>query len=70
MLFLFGKFFALSITTTKVPISGPSTVMSLKMPAAWAADLDAMMAAVLGAPSRVSEYSYLGVLKVVCVSLW
>ena len=50
MLFLFGKFFALSITTTKVPISGPSTVMSLKIPAAWAADLDAIIVVVLGTP--------------------
>lgn len=36
IVFLFGKFFALSTITTNVPISGPSTVMSAKMPAVWA----------------------------------
>jgi len=33
MVFRLGRFLARSTTTTRVPISGPSTVMSEKMPA-------------------------------------
>ena len=36
MVRLLGKFLARSMMTTRVPIMGPSTVMSEKMPAAWA----------------------------------
>lgn len=36
MVFRFGRFFARSTIVTSVPISGPSTVMSEKMPAVWA----------------------------------
>lgn len=34
---LLGRFFARSTTATRVPIAGPSRVMSEKMPAAWPA---------------------------------
>lgn len=36
IVFLFGRFLARSTTATSVPISGPSRVMSAKMPAVWA----------------------------------
>lgn len=35
MVFLLGKFLARSIIATSVPIDGPSTDISAKMPAAW-----------------------------------
>lgn len=47
MVRLLGKFLARSMITTSVPITGPSTVMSEKMPAVWALLLKAGMLAVL-----------------------
>lgn len=48
MVFRFGKFLARSITATRVPISGPSKLMSAKMPAVWPArpSFDALTAAI------------------------
>lgn len=49
MVLRFGRFLARSMTTTSVPISGPSTVMSEKMPAVcmplrgWDFDLSVML---------------------------
>lgn len=35
MVFLLGRFFALSTTATRVPMTGPSTDKSAKMPDVW-----------------------------------
>jgi hypothetical protein len=50
IVFRFGKFFARSTTATSVPISGPSSDISAKMPAVWAA-LTAFGRAVIAAIS-------------------
>lgn len=35
IVFRFGRFFARSMMATRVPMAGPSTDMSAKIPAAW-----------------------------------
>lgn len=60
MVRLLGRFLARSMMTTSVPIMGPSTVMSEKMPAAWAPPKLGMvmdlvdMVGELGVPSMYS----------------
>jgi len=62
MVFLLGRFFARSTTRTSVPICGPSTVMSEKMPAVciplsgWVFALEAILSVVVARLPAVSEH--------------
>jgi hypothetical protein len=58
MVLLLGRFLARSIMTTSVPITGPSTVMSEKMPAVWAPPkADMLTALVAMMPQLHPSYS-------------